>query len=335
MAQPSNKLRKQVAISVGLLILVIATGTVGYTLIEGWDLFDSFYMTVVTLTTIGYEEIHPLSRTGRVFNLALIIVGLSVAGYTVNYLLRFILEGEIREVLGRRKMQKKIEELKNHYVICGYGRMGQVISNELKSSGVPFVVIEKEPVELNADEVTLILRGDATRDDVLKEAGIERAKGLISVLSSDAHNLYVVLSARGLAPKLNIVARAGEEGSDQKLVRAGADRVVSPYYIGGLRMANTVLKPSVVDFIEFATRSGNLELQMEEVPIREGSGLAGLTIDKTGIGKDLNIIVVAVKSAGKMKFNPTSRMSINEGDILIALGEANKLKKLEALAGAR
>ena len=210
--------------------------------------------------------------------------------------------------------------------------MGRIICNELESSKVPFIVIEKDDVEADSDNETLIIKGDATKDDVLKEAGIERAKGLISVLSSDAQNLYVVLSARGISPKLTIVARAGEEGSEQKLLRAGADRVVSPYHIGGLRIAGTVLKPSVVDFIEFATMSGNLELQMEEVVVQEGSTLAGLTIDKTGIGRDLNIIIVAIKSDGKMKFNPTSKTPIVDGDVLIALGEANRLKKLESMA---
>ena len=182
----------------------------------------------------------------------------------------------------------------------------------------------------------LILQGDATRDDLLKRAGIERAKCLISVLPTDAENLYVVLSARGLNPNLLIVARAGEEGSEQKLLRAGADRVVSPYHIGGLRMAHTVLKPAVVDFIEYATKSGHIDLQIEEIAIQKGSGLAGNTLDQCGIGRELGIIIVAIKlQNGEMKFNPTFRTTIEAGDTLIAVGETSKLEVLEGMATSR
>jgi voltage-gated potassium channel len=229
-------MKKRVVFSVILLSTVIITGTLGYTLIEGWDLFDSFYMTIVTLTTIGYEEVHRLSRAGRVFNIFMILYGVGVVAYTVNFLIRSILEGEIQEVLGRRSMKNKLKKTKDHYIVCGYGRMGHIICKELASNNIPFVVIEKEPVELDEDDETLIIRGDATVDDVLLSAGIATAKGLISVLSSDAHNLFVVLSARGLNAGLQIVARAGDEGAEQKLVRAGADRVMSPYHIGGLRI---------------------------------------------------------------------------------------------------
>lgn len=327
-------MKKQVAVSLVLLSTVIVTGTFGYTMIEGWDLFDSFYMTIVTLTTIGYEEVHRLSRAGRMFNVFMILYGVGVVAYTVNFLIRFILEGQIREVLGRRSMKKKLKKMKDHYIVCGYGRMGHIICKELESNGIPFVVIEKEPVEQDEDDETLIINGDATVDDVLLGAGIASAKGLISVLSSDAHNLFVVLSARGLNTKLQIVARAGDEGAEQKLIRAGADRVMSPYHIGGLRIAHTILKPSVVDFIEFATKSGNIEVQMEEVAVAEGSRLADNTIETAGIGRDLGIIIVAIKKEGGMKFNPTHKTEINAGDTLIALGEAGKLKRLEEAAGA-
>jgi voltage-gated potassium channel len=325
-------MRKRVVVSLVLLSTVIITGTLGYTLIEGWDLFDSFYMTIVTLTTIGYEEVHRLSRAGRVFNVFMIVYGVGVVAYTVNFLIRFILEGEIQDVLGRRSMKKKLKKTKDHYIVCGYGRMGHIICKELASNNIPFVVIEKEPVELDEDDETLIIRGDATIDDVLLSAGIATAKGLISVLSSDAHNLFVVLSARGLNAKLQIVARACDEGAEQKLVRAGADRVMSPYHIGGLRIAHTILKPSVVDFIEFATKSGNIEVQMEEVVVAEGSKLAKNTIEKAGIGRDLGIIIVAIKKGGEMRFNPTHKTEINAGDTLIALGEVGKLKRLEEAA---
>jgi voltage-gated potassium channel len=213
--------------------------------------------------------------------------------------------------------------------------MGKIICKELRGSGVEFIIIEKTPTLIQEREDIILLEGDATQDEVLREAGIEKAKGLILVLPTDAENLYVVLTARGLKPDLTIVARAGEEGSEQKLLRAGADRVVSPYHIGGLRIAHTVVKPAVVDFIEFATKSGNIDLQMEEITIQKGSKLKGLTLDECGIGKELGVIVVAVrKPGGDMKFNPTFRTAIDIGDTLIALGEISKLKVLEDRAGA-
>jgi voltage-gated potassium channel len=233
-------------------------------------------------------------------------------------------------------LEKKIRELRDHFIVCGYGRMGKIICRELREKKIPFAVIEKMPEKLLEGRDVLLVEGDATKDEVLKEVGIEKAKGLISVLPTDAENLYVVLSARGLNPTLTIVARAGDEGSEQKLLRAGADRVVSPYYIGGLRIAHTVLKPAVVDFIEFATKSGNIDLQMEEITIGGNSGLVGLTLDECGIGRDLGIIVVAIKQeAGGMKFNPTYRTEIKAGDTLIALGEISKLTVLEDMAISR
>jgi voltage-gated potassium channel len=291
-------------------------------------------MTITTITTVGFSEVHPLSGTGRAFTLVLIVFGVGTILYTLNNAARIVIEGEIQELFGRRKVEKKIKEMKDHYIVCGYGRMGMVICKELKEKSARFVVIEKGAMPSETfDGDTLFVRGDATRDEVLKQAGIERAKGLISVLPTDAENLYVVLSAKVLNPELNIVARAGEEGSEQKLLRAGADRVVSPYHIGGLRIAHTVLKPSVVDFIEFATRSGNIDLQMEEIYVREGAGIAGTTLDECGIGRELGIIIVAIKrTGGDMKFNPTFRTTIRPGDVLIALGEKDKLRVLEDMA---
>lgn len=307
---------------------------VGYVVIEGWPFFDALYMTIITITTVGYREVHELSELGRAFTLFLIVVGVGTILYTLNNAAKIVIEGEIQEIFGRRKVEKRIKELKDHYIVCGYGRMGRVICRELRDKGSKFVVVEKEETAVGAAEGDILfVRGDATRDEILREAGVERAKGLISVLPTDAENLYVVLSARVLNPELNIVARAGEEGSEQKLLRAGADRVVSPYHIGGLRIAHTVLKPSVVDFIEFATRSGNIDLQMEEIPVREGSAVSGMTLDQCGFGRELGIIIVAIKrTGGDMTFNPTFRTAIKPGDVLIALGERTKLKVLEDLA---
>ncbi len=320
-----------------IAIIGVATlGTIGYVVIEKWSLFDSFYMTIITLTTVGYEEVHLLSKSGRAFSIVLMLSGVGTMFYVFGVGAKVILEGELRYILGRKKLTKKIENLKNHYIICGYGRMGNIICREMFHNKAPFVVIEGNPeVVASMDANILALQGDSTQDSVLKQAGIERARGLISVLSSDADNLYVVLSARGLNPKLRIVARASEEGAEKKLIRAGADNVVSPYHIGGLRIAHTLLKPAVVDFIEFATRSGNLELQMEEIKVKGSSNIVNHSLDECGIRKDMGIIIVAIKrESGDMEFNPTSTSVIKQGDTLVAIGETKQLKVLEDLVGA-
>jgi voltage-gated potassium channel len=292
-------------------------------------------MTIITLTTVGYEEVHPLSKAGRVFTTVLILSGVGAMLYALGVGAKVLLEGEIREILGRKKLTKKIENTKNHYIICGHGRMGKIICNEMRENKIPFIIVERSPEVLaSLDKEVLALQGDATQDSVLKDAGIDRARGLISVLSNDADNLYVVLSARGLNPKLTIVARASEEGAERKLERAGADKVISPYHLGGLRIAHTILKPAVVDFIEFATRSGNLELQMEEIKVKGSSHIVGRSLDECGIRKDMGIIIVAIKrESGEMEFNPTSTSIIRQGDTLVAMGQTRQLEELEKLVG--
>ena len=329
-------MKKKILLTAGLINGTIAFGTIGYMIVERWNLLDSLYMTITTLTTVGYGEVHPLSTEGRIFTIILILFGVGAVLYALSAGAKVILEGELQELFGRKRLEKKIKDLKEHYIICGYGRMGRIICKELKGEKMPFLVIEKNSDSIPTSSSLLIMTGDATSDEMLKEAGIERAKGLISVLPTDAENLYVVLSARGLNPNLFIVARAGEEGSESKLLRAGANKVVSPYSIGGLRIAHTVLRPAVVDFIEFATKTGNLELQMEEIPIPEGSYFIGRSLDQCGIGKELGIIIVGIKRAtGEMRFNPTFRTTIKAGDTMIALGEIAKLHKLEKMAVAR
>lgn len=328
-----EELRRRVIFSFCLIALVISFGTFGYISIEGWDLLDSLYMTIITLTTVGFKEVHDLSFNGKLFTIILIIGGVGTVLYALSTGAKFVLEGELQEIFGRKRLEKKLNDLKDHYIVCGYGRMGKIIARELKHEKLDFVVIEKNGGILDDKTDLLVIEGDATKDELLKKAGIEKAKCLISVLPTDAENLYVVLSARGLNPDLLIVARAGEEGSEKKLLRAGADRVVSPYHIGGLRMAHTVLKPAVVDFIEFATKSGNIDLQIEEITILEGSGLIGLTLDQCGIGRDLGIIIVAIKKqSGEMKFNPNYLSIVSAGDTLIAVGETTKLEILEGMA---
>ena len=329
-----HKHKRTMIYSVVLMALVLCIGTAGYSLIEGWNWFDALYMTVITMTTIGYQEVHDLSTAGRVFTVMFIFLSVGAVLYTFNNAARLIVEGELKDIFGRRKLQAKIQKLSGHYIICGYGRMGRIICKELLTEGSKFVVVEKTPSpEFAAITDFPVMVGDATIDETLKAAGIDRAAGLISVLPTDAENLFVVLSARGLNPKLFIVARAVLEDSEQKLMRAGASRVVSPYHIGGLRIAHTIIKPAVVDFIEFTTNSGNIDLQMEEIKVSGGSQLVSRTISESGIGRDLGVIVVSIKDRqGRMKLSPNNSTIINEGDTLIVLGEQTKVTTLEKMA---
>ncbi len=316
-----------------LLMGILLFGTFGYMSIESMSFLDALYMTVITLATVGFREVKELSENGKIFTIILILSGFGIFTYTLTVGARIIIEGEIKEVFKKRKMNKKIEALSNHYIICGYGRMGSIIVKELKASNIPVVIIEKNKANLQQEEDIVYIEGDATHDEVLISAGIQRAKGLISVLPSDAENLYVVLSARELNKNLFIVARAVDKEAEHKLKRAGADRVVSPYFIGGLRMAHTVLRPTVVDFLEFATRAEYAEIQIEEIEISKKSSLIGKTIGQSGMGRDLGVIIIGIKrSDGRMKFNPTSQTLIKDGDTLIVIGHSDKLSELERLA---
>ncbi len=325
--------RKKLIISLILFLVVLLSGTAGYYFIEGWEVFDSLYMTVITLSTVGFHEIEPLSKTGKAFTIGLIFFSLGVVAFAVNYGLKAIFEGEIQDVFGRRKLKKTLDSLQNHYIVCGYGRMGKVICKELKHKGIQTVIVEKERQELDVDDDAIIIYGDATRDDLLKSVGIEKAKGLISVLDSDAQNLYVVLSARGLNKNLFIVARANEEGADYKLTRAGADKVVSPYHIGGIRIAHTILKPTVVDFLELTAKAGNMEIQIEEVVVEEASSLAGKTIKEADIrAKNWVVIVALKKDNGKIVFNPRADALIEVGDKVAVIGEPEHFIQFEKMA---
>jgi voltage-gated potassium channel len=333
MQDSATTFRKKLIISLILFIVVLLSGTAGYYFIEGWEVFDSLYMTVITLSTVGFHEIEPLSKAGKGFTIGLIFFSLGVVAFAVNYGLKAIFEGEIQDVFGRRKLKKTLDSLQNHYIVCGYGRMGKVIYKELKHKGIQTVIVEKEHQELDVDDDAIIIYGDATRDDLLKSVGIDKAKGLISVLDSDAQNLYVVLSARGLNKNLFIVARANEEGADYKLTRAGADKVVSPYHIGGVRIAHTILKPTVVDFLELTAKAGNMEIQIEEVVVEEASSLAGKTIKEADIrAKNWVVIVALKKDNGKIVFNPRADTLIEVGDKVAVIGEPEHFSQFEKMA---
>jgi voltage-gated potassium channel len=316
------------------MLALVTMGATGYMTIEGWSLLDSLYMTIITLGTVGFREVHDLSPYGKVFTITLIIFGVSVLGYIVGSLAQIMFEGQIQRIIGRKKVEKKIESLTDHYIICGFGRIGALICKEFSAKPIPFLVIEKHPEahEKLHHEEYLHLRGDATEDETLLRAGIKRAKGLISVVTSDTENVYITLTARGLNPDLFILARSGEEGSELKLRRAGANKVISPYVIGGSRMAQAILRPNVVDFIEIATGHEHLELQMEEILIPETSAFVGENLVSSGFRKETGVIIVGIKKVhGKMVFNPESHSRIEGGDTLIVLGDPAAIQKLEEL----
>lgn len=324
----------QLVLAVMAVMSVIVVGTVGYIVIEGWPVFDAFYMTVTTVTTVGYQEIHPLSPAGRAFTVVLIISGVGTLFYVLGNIARLLLEGELRAIFGRYRTEGKMKTVKNHYIICGYGRMGKRICKELHAKPLPFVVIDKNPEVIAAlqREGGMAVEGDATQDDVLIRAGIERAKGVVSVVNTDTENLYIVLTARGLNKSLYIVARAGDEGSEHKLMRAGANRVSSPYHIGGMQMAQAVIRPAVMDFLELATQSEHLDLQMEELTVEQGSRFDGRTPCDCGLDEDRGLVLIAVKrTSGHLEFNPGSKVLLAEGDKLIVLGQPESLKRLEAI----
>lgn len=323
------------AIILAALVFMLTAGTVGYHAIEGWSFLDSLYMAVITITTVGFGEIKPLSATGRVFTMFYILGGVSLVTYTIGTLTRMVIEGEVQQLFGRRRTMTKIKKLRDHYIICGFGRIGQMVADEFERRPMPFVVIENniEKARKLPPEYPIIV-GDATEEETLINAGIERAKGLVTVLHSDAANLFVTLSAREINPKIFIIARYEEERTKNKMLRAGADKVVSPYIIGGTRMAMAVLRPAVIDFIELATQSESLGLQMEEVLVPSDSPLIGANLKDSGIRSDLDIIIVAIKKrSGHMEFNPSATTVIGEGDRMIAIGETTQLQKLEYMLG--
>jgi voltage-gated potassium channel len=324
-----------------LLVLVpailIGTGTMGYyTLEPDYTLFDSLYMTVTTLTTVGYGEVHPLSWRGRLFTIFLLLGGTIAFLYAVTELLRFVISGEVNNLLGRRRMERILAGLKNHLIVCGYGRMGRYVCKEFSREGLDYVLIDRKAEVLQNFALPhgVALTGDATADEILKHAGVERARALVTVAASDADNLYITMSARLLNDKLFIVARAESEQSEAKLLRAGANRIVLPYAIGGSKVAQAVLRPAVVDFIELATRTEHLDLQIEETLIRAGSQLAGRSLRESRLRQDLGVIVVAIKkSSGHLVSNPAGETIMEAGDTLIALGARQSLDHLEGMAG--
>ena len=322
-------------LAVALLLLIVAAGTAGYMVIEGWSAWDAFYMTIITVTTVGYQEVHPLSRAGEAHTVAVLIFGVGAALYAFTLLATIVVEGGLPKRLQRRRQERMLESIKDHFIICGYGRIGSTVARQFRRQRVPYVVIERDPQRLHAaiDEGSLALEGDASREDVLKRVGIARARGFIAAVGTDAENVYAVLSARVLRPDLFIVSRAETDDATMKLKRAGADRVISPYQIGALQIAQTALRPAVVDFVELATSTENLDLAMEEVTVSPQSPLANKSILDANLRQRFGVIVVGIQRQDlRMEFNPEPDTAMHPADKLVVLGRPESLKKLESEA---
>ena len=308
----------------------------GFHYIEHWPWFDCFYMVITTFTTIGYQEVHPLSHAGRIFNSFLIVTGVSLLFIMIGALTQALLEFELVKVFGKRRMERELAGLKNHYIICGAGRVGASVAQELARKPCPFVIIESEEKAIaELDPKWLVIIGDAASEKILRDAGITHALGLVAATTTDATNIYIVLTARSLNPNLKIIARASEERAQKHLKTAGADVVISPYLAAGHRIAQSFLRPKVLDFLDIATaRSGTFEMIIEEIRVVQGSALAHATVGSSGIHHQFGIMILAIRRAdGETRFNPVAQDTIRAGDYLIAMGEPSQLAKLEALAG--
>jgi len=313
-----------------ILLTIFIIGTIGFHFIEGWSFVDSFYTTIATLSTVGYGDFAPETTTGKFFTVFIIIFGVGMMFYSLVLMAETFIEARLRNLLGRGKLEKIIEKMNSHYIICGGGRIGFLICRELIAGKMPCVVIDnnQEVIQKAQEEGFIYCKGDATQDKVLIAAGIKRAKGIICVLPTDAENLYVILTAKELNQNIYIMARSEEEESERRLLRAGADRVMSPYTLGGVRMAMAILRPAMLDFIEITTSRQSLELRMEEISICEGSPFISKTLEDSGIRKRYGLIIVAVKKdSGKMIFNPLANYIIEEGDRLISMGEDENVKQ--------
>jgi voltage-gated potassium channel len=318
------------------LLIVILVGTAGFHFIEGWPWFDGLYMVVTTLTTIGYQEIHPLSHAGRIFNIFVILAGVSLVLVTIGALTQALLEFELQSFFGRRRMEREIGRLSDHYIICGAGRVGRSAARELVRKPVPFLIIEQNEAKAQrySGENWLMMVADATQEQTLREAQIDRARGLVAATTTDATNLYIVLTARALNPRLKIVARASEEDAEKHLLTAGADSVVSPYAFAGQRIAQSFLRPHVVSFLDTATTHLGVDLEIGEVYVSASSRFAGQTIESSRIRQDRGVIVLAIKRGKGMRFNLAPEDRIEAGDFLIAMGEPTQLRQLEQSAAA-
>ncbi len=335
---PDRRIVRRILLIGSLIAFTMAVGTVGFRVIEGYPLFDAFYMTLITITTVGYQEIHPLSHAGRVFNSFLILFGVTAMFVAVGAMTQTIIELQLQDRYGERRRRRAIMHMKDHFIVCGFGRVGRNAAFELQRAGVPFVVIDRneQRVERAIASGMHAIRADATQDESLREAGVERARGFIAALATDADNVFVILSVKTLNPGVTVVTRASEENAEEKLRRAGADTVFSPYSMAGHRLAQALIRPHVVQLLDFAGQAVGLDVTMEQLrvptePARAVRRLGSLAPRESGL-----IVLAIRKLNGSMIFNPPADMDVSGGDVLIVMGEQPDLRSLEgALTAAR
>lgn len=313
--------------------VVILIGTFGYSVIEGWGLLDSLYMTVITVWTVGFTEVRALSDTGRVFTILLILVGVGSLAFAGGRAVEFMVEGQLRGILEERRMKRDISRMKGHHVIAGLGRVGSVVARTLADKGVEFVVIDRdeEALERARQDGWLVIEGDATEEEVLHEAGITQARSLVCAMDTDADNTFVTLTAKTVNPDISVAARTSAESSEGKLRRAGADHVITPSVIGGRRLATMVLNPVVSDYLDLVTHGGGLEFRLEELEVHEGCPLAGLTVGESRIRHKTGAYVLALAHGGSITSSVSPDTRLDSGDRLIALGTPEQLESLAAL----
>ncbi|MGD8453234.1 MAG: NAD-binding protein [Phycisphaerae bacterium] len=341
MVDPQISITRRLTWSLTALVTVMLGGALGFYIIGGgakWTPIDALYMSVITVTTVGYGEVHDLGQGGRVFAVFLILCGVGSFTYTITSVGNYLIAGELKGYLGQRRMEKNIEQLSEHFIVCGYGRMGQQVADDLRREKKPYVVVDRSEaaIDLARSNGDLALVGDAGEDDVLRQAGIERARALVTAIDDDAMNVMVVLSARALNDKLFIVARANHEGTESKLATAGANRVLWPYGISGRRLAQMALRPHVVEFLELVMHDEELELLLEEVIVAIGSPLQDCAIGAARIRGDTGATVLALrKRDGKMVVSPSADTVLHAGDIAVVLGTQEQLAKVRKLAYSR
>ena len=332
-ARRADRSAKQLGFAVLVLLLTVFIGTVGFLVIEGWSVGDAFYMTIISLTTTGFQEVAPLSPAGRGLTVFIIVGGITSLAFVGGRVLQLAVEVYL---MRRGRMDRHIERLHDHVILCGFGRMGRHIAEDLAEAGVPFVVIEsaEEAVQVLEERGYLYIVGDASSDDVLKAAGVERSRGLIAVVSTDAENVYTTLTAKSLNPRITIVARALTDESAPKLRTAGADRVIKPYELVGRRIAQLVIRPAMVEFVDTIARSNKGEITMEEITVSHHSALVGMALRDTTIRSKLNVIVVAIRRGQvDLIYNPGLDATIEAGDRLVAIGRRDQLSELSRLCG--
>ncbi len=327
-------IRKRLVFIAAAIAVTLLAGTAGFVAIEDYPPFDAFYMTLTTISTVGYAEVHPLSDKGRVFNSFLIFFGVATMFFAIGAVTQTAIELELNQFFGKRRTKNMIDKLRDHFIVCGFGRVGRGAAEELLRAEVPFVIVDhtEERVTMALKRGMLAVLADATRDETLRDVGITRAKGLIATLASDADNLFVILSARSMNAGLQLSARVAEEETEQKMRRAGANFVFAPYNITGHRMAQAMLRPHVAQFLDFATKDSDLNVVIEQVQVAETSEFAGRSLAQLQLRRDLGVIVLAIRRAeGTMNFNPPADAVIGRGDFLIAMGEPENLRRLERL----